>query len=179
MRPKVNPLLFNLSAITSLTKSRILHLAVAAEYYGQRASYPGTLIITEATFVSAKAGSYTNAPGCYTEEQIQGWKKVVETVHSKKSYIFLQQWSLGRAADGELLRKETGEAVHSASDIGIEGREKPRAMTVDEIKVSSTSTILHLKSVLLTLQKCAGVSQLLCRVCEEFCRKMRWRRSRE
>ncbi|GAA5832881.1 hypothetical protein JCM5353_003739 [Sporobolomyces roseus] len=107
---------------------------VAAEYYGQRASYPGTLLITEATFVAAKAGSYTNAPGIYTEEQITGWKKVVDTVHAKGSYLFLQQWSLGRAADGELLRKETGEDVHSSSDIGIEGREKPRAMTLEEIK---------------------------------------------
>lgn len=30
----------------------------SAEYYAQRASYPGTLLITEATFVDAKAGSY-------------------------------------------------------------------------------------------------------------------------
>lgn len=36
---------------------------VAAEYYAQRASYPGTLIVTEATFISAKAGgSFATLP---------------------------------------------------------------------------------------------------------------------
>lgn len=52
--------------------------APSAEYYAQRASYPGTLLITEATFVADKAGSYKNAPGIFTQEQIDGWKQVVE-----------------------------------------------------------------------------------------------------
>jgi len=73
----------------------------SAEYYSQRAQYEGTLLITEATFVDEKAGSYKvsrelrtlrvfaseadlstlhrqNAPGIYTDEQIQGWKEVVD-----------------------------------------------------------------------------------------------------
>jgi NADPH2 dehydrogenase len=52
------------------------HLAV--EYYAQRASTPGTLLITEATFISPQAGGYHNVPGIYTSDQIAAWKKVRE-----------------------------------------------------------------------------------------------------
>jgi 2,4-dienoyl-CoA reductase-like NADH-dependent reductase (Old Yellow Enzyme family) len=50
--------------------------SLAAEYYSQRASTPGTLIVTEATFISGKAGGYGNVPGIWSDEQIAGWKKV-------------------------------------------------------------------------------------------------------
>ncbi|GAA5929100.1 alkene reductase [Sporobolomyces koalae] len=107
--------------------------APSAEYYSQRASYPGTLLITEAIFIDAKAGSYKNAPGIFTDEQIEGWKKVVEAVHAKGSYVYLQLWALGRAADPEVLKAETGEAVHSASDVPFEGGATPRALSKEEI----------------------------------------------
>ncbi|GAA6010318.1 hypothetical protein JCM11491_006265 [Sporobolomyces phaffii] len=105
----------------------------SAEYYAQRAQYGGSLLITEATFVDAKAGSYKNAPGIFTDEQIEGWRKVVEAVHAKGSYIYLQLWALGRAADPEVLKKETGEDVHSASDVPFEGGATPRPLTKEEI----------------------------------------------
>ena len=47
-----------------------------ASYYAQRASTPGSLLITEATLISHDAGGYENVPGIYTDAQIQGWKKV-------------------------------------------------------------------------------------------------------
>lgn len=47
-----------------------------ADYYAQRASVPGTLLITEATFIAAQAGGYDNVPGIWSPEQVQGWKKV-------------------------------------------------------------------------------------------------------
>ena len=39
------------------------HVDVAVEYYTQRCHTPGTLIITEATFISEAAGGYPNVPG--------------------------------------------------------------------------------------------------------------------
>ena len=45
-------------------------------YYSQRASAPGTLLITEATFISHDAGGYAHVPGIYTDEQVKAWKKV-------------------------------------------------------------------------------------------------------
>lgn len=47
-----------------------------AEYYSQRASVPGTLLIAEGTLISAKAGGFPNVPGIFSDEQIAGWKKV-------------------------------------------------------------------------------------------------------
>jgi NADPH2 dehydrogenase len=37
---------------------------------------PGTLLVTEATFISQKAGGYDNVPGIYTDAQVEEWKKV-------------------------------------------------------------------------------------------------------
>jgi NADPH2 dehydrogenase len=43
---------------------------LAKTYYEQRASVPGTLIISEATFIAPQAGGYANAPGIWSEAQI-------------------------------------------------------------------------------------------------------------
>lgn len=52
------------------------HTNLALEYYSQRASTAGTMIITEATYVSHQAVGQANAPGIYTREQTAAWKKV-------------------------------------------------------------------------------------------------------
>ena len=54
---------------------------LASEYYAQRA-FAG-LIIAEATQVSAQAQGYADTPGCYTAEQIRGWKTITDAVHVK------------------------------------------------------------------------------------------------
>jgi NADPH2 dehydrogenase len=48
----------------------------APAYYSQRGSAPGTLLVSEATFISQKAGGYDNVPGIYTDAHVEGWKKV-------------------------------------------------------------------------------------------------------
>jgi len=65
-----------------------------AEYYRQRAS--AGLIIGEATSVSPFGYGYPNTPGIHTPEQVSGWKKVVQSVHSTGGQIFLQLWHVGR-----------------------------------------------------------------------------------
>ncbi|WP_285349495.1 alkene reductase [Pseudomonas sp. ME-P-057] len=67
------------------------------EYYAQRAS-EGGLIITEATNISEQAKGVPGAPGIFTDEQQQSWRKVVEAVHAKGGVIFLQLWHTGRAS---------------------------------------------------------------------------------
>jgi len=47
-----------------------------AEYYAQRAA--GNLLIAEATAVSQQGYGWNGAPGIFTEEQAQGWKKVTD-----------------------------------------------------------------------------------------------------
>lgn len=67
------------------------------EYYAQRAT-DGGLLITDATAVSQLGIAYVEAPGIYTEEQVKGWKRVVEATHAKGARIFLQMWHAGRQA---------------------------------------------------------------------------------
>jgi NADPH2 dehydrogenase len=110
-------------------------LEFVAEYYAQRASYPGTLLVTEGTFISPQAGGYTHVPGIYNEAQIEAWKKVTAAVHAKKSFIYLQLWALGRAADSIVLKQELGEEgkVVSASNIPFGGGATPEPLTEEEI----------------------------------------------
>ncbi len=54
-----------------------VHGDLAVEYYAQRASVPGSLLISEATYVSHKAeGRSPNVPGIWNEAQTAGWKRV-------------------------------------------------------------------------------------------------------
>ena len=50
-------------------------------HYAQRASTPGTLLITEGTFVSANGGGYNNLPGIWSDAQVEGWKELSDRVH--------------------------------------------------------------------------------------------------
>ena len=68
-----------------------------AEYYAQRAT-PGGLIIAEASPVTATGFGSPGVPGIYTEQQIGGWRKVVDAVHAKGGLIFLQLWHVGRVS---------------------------------------------------------------------------------
>ena len=47
------------------------------EYYSQRGQVPGTLLITEGTFIAREAGGIPLAPGIWSSEQIQAWKEVI------------------------------------------------------------------------------------------------------
>jgi N-ethylmaleimide reductase len=67
------------------------------EYYAQRAT-PGGLIIAEASPVMAAGFGSPGVPGIYTEQQIAGWRRVVDAVHAKGGVIFLQLWHVGRVS---------------------------------------------------------------------------------
>jgi len=58
-----------------------VHTNLATEHYAPRASTPGTLLITEATFISPRASGYPKVPGIYSQEQIEAWKEVIDAVH--------------------------------------------------------------------------------------------------
>ncbi|EME88727.1 uncharacterized protein MYCFIDRAFT_35126 [Pseudocercospora fijiensis CIRAD86] len=80
----------------------------AKTYYEQRSSTPGTLIITEATFISPSAGGYKRIPGIWSATQIQAWKEIVQAVHKAGCTIYLQLWALGRVAQSSVLESEEG-----------------------------------------------------------------------
>lgn len=135
-----NITLGNRVALAPLTRYRAddahVPLPLVPEYYAQRASSKGTLLITEATFIAHENGGYANVPGIYTQDQIDGWKKVTDAVHAKGSYIFLQLWALGRVADKAQAEKDgivvkTSSAVPLNKDYAV-----PKELTVDEIKAT-------------------------------------------
>lgn len=112
----------------------------AAEYYGQRAS--AGLIIAEATQVSAQAQGYADTPGCYTDAQVAGWRKVTEAVHAEGGTIVVQLWHTGRVSH-TCFQKE-GQAPVGPSAIrantktfiagqGFVDCSTPRALELDEI----------------------------------------------
>jgi hypothetical protein len=62
-------------------------------YYAQRASAPGTLLISEATYIAARAGGYPNPPGIWSDEQIKAWKEV------RSELCQLSSWRNGEISD--------------------------------------------------------------------------------
>ncbi|KAK3345974.1 NADH:flavin oxidoreductase/NADH oxidase family protein-like protein [Lasiosphaeria hispida] len=105
------------------------------EYYSQRASDPGTLIITEGTFISPEAaGGFPKAPGIWSREQVAAWKTITDEVHHQGCFIFCQIFSMGRAATANEAKKQGLEVVGPSAIPIDEHAAVPRALTVDEIR---------------------------------------------
>lgn len=60
-----------------------IQLPLAAKYYSQRALVPSTLIIVEATLISEVDSGLPDAPGLWTDAQIEGWKVITDAVHDR------------------------------------------------------------------------------------------------
>ncbi|EIW76974.1 NADH:flavin oxidoreductase/NADH oxidase [Coniophora puteana RWD-64-598 SS2] len=109
----------------------------AATYYSQRASTPGTLLISEGTAIAPRAGGWPHLPGIWSDAHIAAWKEVTTAVHAKGSYIFCQIAAIGRAAHAKALQ-EQGYDVVSSSDLPYTDESGavtiPRYLTVDEIQ---------------------------------------------
>lgn len=75
------------------TENAVPHVDIVKEYYTQRASTPGTLLITEATCIAPKAGGITNIPGLWSEEQLRAWKQVCDMFSHGTDYGHLSPLS--------------------------------------------------------------------------------------
>ncbi|KAI1798633.1 FMN-linked oxidoreductase [Daldinia bambusicola] len=109
-------------------------LPFVKEYYEQRASVPGTLLITEGTFITKRAGGYHNVPGIWSKEQITAWKDVTDAVHAKGSYIYLQLWALGRAANPDVLKEFGADLIGPSAIPYEESKPVPRELAIGEIR---------------------------------------------
>lgn len=81
-----------------------------ATYYRQRAG--AGLIISEATGISREGSGWPNAPGIWSDEQVDGWRRVTDAVHEEDGLIVLQLWHMGRLVHPDFL---DGAAPVSAS----------------------------------------------------------------
>ncbi|OQE28785.1 hypothetical protein PENSTE_c003G03501 [Penicillium steckii] len=112
-----------------------VQLPIAVEYYTQRASVPGTLIIAESSLISVSNGGVPNAPGIWNDAQVAGWKKITDAVHARGCYIICQLLAPGRAADNATLQKEAGHGILSSSPIPLtDVAPVPQAMSEDQIQ---------------------------------------------
>jgi N-ethylmaleimide reductase len=87
----------NRVVMAPMTRSRAIGNVpneLMADYYGQRAH--AGLIITEGTAPSPNGLGYARIPGCFSMEQVDGWKKTTSAVHHKGGKIFLQLMHTGR-----------------------------------------------------------------------------------
>ena len=114
-----------------------------AEYYAQRTTQGG-LIIAEASPVMATGFGNPGVPGIYSDEQVKGWREVVDAVHAKGGVIFLQLWHVGRVSHSSLQPGGALPVAPSAVAISAEFKamtadgkvvpyETPRALETDEI----------------------------------------------
>ncbi|KAG6828462.1 hypothetical protein H0H92_007871 [Tricholoma furcatifolium] len=131
-----------LAPLTRFRATKSTHVPVlplVKDHYAQRARVPGTLLITEGTFIDVRAGGFTNVPGLWSDEQIAAWKEITDAVHANGSFIFVQLWALGRAAEPAVLASYDPSAPYpfvGASDKPLSSNPaiSPRGLTVDEIQ---------------------------------------------
>ncbi len=141
LRPRV--------VMAPLTRMRAARPSLAprplnAEYYAQRAT-PGGLIIAEASPVAPTAFGSPGVPGIWSDEQVAGWRRVVDAVHAKGCIIFLQLWHVGRVSHSSFQPGGALPVAPSAVPIAAEGMktmtadgkvvpyETPRALETGEI----------------------------------------------
>ncbi len=108
------------------------------QYYVQRAS--AGAILSEATSVSPTGVGYPHTPGIWSQEQVEGWRHIVDGVHQAGGRILLQLWHVGRISDPVYLG---GAAPVAPSAIAPRGHVNllrpqrpyvtPRALTLAEI----------------------------------------------
>lgn len=134
--------LANRIVMAPLTRSRAgverIPNELMAKYYTQRAS--AGLIISEATSVTPMGVGYADTPGIWSEEQVNGWKKVTESVHMNGGSIVLQLWHVGRISDPMFLdgAQPVGpSAVRPNGHVSLVRPQKeyvePRALELSEI----------------------------------------------
>ena len=108
------------------------------EYYTQRAG--AGMIISEATAVTPMGVGYPDTPGIWSDEQVEGWKRVTGAVHQAGGRILLQLWHVGRISDPVYLdgkRPVAPSAIAAAGHVSLVRPKKayvtPRALERDEI----------------------------------------------
>lgn len=139
----------NRISMAPMTRSRTIKGEVPtemnAQYYAQRAS--AGVIISEATQISLQGQGYADTPGIYTQEQIDGWKKVTSAVHEEGGKIILQLWHVGRVSSSKvnglqpigpspLIAKDTQVYIFDTAqskDATMIPVEEPKEMSNDDI----------------------------------------------
>jgi 2,4-dienoyl-CoA reductase-like NADH-dependent reductase (Old Yellow Enzyme family) len=108
------------------------------EYYTQRAS--AGLILTEATGMSRQGMGWPYAAGIWTQEQVEGWRPIIDSVHAAGGRIACQLWHMGRIVHPSFLGGEQPVSSSATTAPGsahtYDGKQRyaeARALRADEI----------------------------------------------
>ncbi|WP_460422078.1 alkene reductase [Pseudomonas sp. ZL2] len=112
--------LSNRFVMAPMTRSRAPE-DIATEQIALHYTQRGTagLIVSEGTPISREGQGYLFNPGIFTEQQVQGWKLVTDSVHSVGGKIFAQLWHVGRVSHTSIQRD--GQAPVSATSKVAQG----------------------------------------------------------
>lgn len=136
----------NRIVMAPLTRNRApgaLPNARMASYYAQRAS--AGLLITEATAISPSAQGYADVPGLWSRAQVDGWRRVTDTVHARGGRIVTQLWHVGRVSHVDLqpggaapvapsaITAKTKTVLIQDGVLAFVDTSAPRALTLHEI----------------------------------------------
>src|SRR5262249_12738385 len=112
--------------------------ALMVQYYAERAS--AGMILSEATSVTPQGVGYADTPGIWSDEQVEGWKRVTDAVHKAGCLIVLQLWHVGRISDPVFLNGDLPVAPSAIAPLGnvslLRPRRtfvRPRALLISEI----------------------------------------------
>jgi len=135
-------LLRNRIAMAPLTRCRAennIPSSIHVKYYKQRAT--AGLIISEGAQISPMAVGYPDTPGIHSKAQIEGWKKVTETVHKEGGKIYIQLWHVGSISHPLFLNGNLPLAPSAVQPDGLsrtkEGKKPhpiPKEMSLDDIR---------------------------------------------
>ncbi|KAK7034018.1 hypothetical protein VNI00_012449 [Paramarasmius palmivorus] len=124
---KLGPVtLKNRVVMAALTRSRSVptHVPndVNVEYYRQRTKGGAGLIVSEAILVSQQGTEWPHAPGIWSAEHVEGWKKVTKAVHEEGGIIYAQLWHAGRVSHPDAPEQQAaGVPVYAPSAIAANG----------------------------------------------------------
>lgn len=136
----------NAMAMAPMTRSRANREGVVSDlttlYYTQRVS--AGLLITEAINISEQALGSPLTPGLYSDEQIEAWKKVTNSVHDKGGVIYAQLWHTGRVGHSV---DRNGKLPVAPSAVGIKGQQHFTSQGMKDYETPQELTIVEIKQI--------------------------------
>ncbi|MDG3086035.1 alkene reductase [Vibrio hannami] len=138
----------NRIAMAPMTRSRTSQPGdvpndIMATYYKQRAN--AGLVVTEGAPISAVGRGYSMTPGIYTQDHIDGWKKVTQAIHEEGGKVFIQLWHVGRRSHSTISGEQpvAPSAIKVPDQVfgplpeggfGMIETETPREMSLEDIQ---------------------------------------------
>lgn len=136
----------NAMAMAPMTRSRADSQGVVSDstilYYTQRSS--AGLLLTEAINISEQAVGSPLTPGLYSQEQIEAWKKVTNSVHENGGVIYAQLWHTGRVGHSV---DRNGKLPVAPSAVGIKGQQHFTSQGMKDYETPLELTIAEIRQI--------------------------------